>query len=79
MTANRDVGFLKPNRAFSLDRLASTSRSNDEQAMGYQIKSWLSKGVYNVDWLMQAMDVTQWGMLAATVVALGFLALKTRR
>ena len=42
-------------------------------------RSWLLKGIYNIDWIMQAMDVTQWGMLAATVVALGFLALKTRR
>ena len=47
--------------------------------MAYQIKSWFFKGIYNLDWLMQAMDVTQWGMVATTVVVLGFLALKTRR
>ena len=47
--------------------------------MGYQFKTWFFKTVTNIDWLMQAMDVTQWGMVAATVVVLGFLALKTRR
>jgi hypothetical protein len=47
--------------------------------VGYQIKTWFFKVVHNIDWLMQAMDVTQWGMVAVTVVVLGFLALKTRR
>ncbi len=47
--------------------------------MGYQIKKWLNQTVTNVDWMMEAMDITQMGMVAATVVVLGFLALKTRR
>lgn len=47
--------------------------------MVYQVKTWIWKCITNIDWVMQAMDVTQWGMVAATVVVLGFLALKTRR
>ncbi len=50
-----------------------------DDPMGYQIKKWLNQTVTNVDWMMEAMDITQMGMVAATVVVLGFLALKTRR
>ncbi len=46
--------------------------------MGYQVLKWINKTLYNLNWLIQEMDMTQWGIVAVIFVVLGFLALKTR-
>ncbi|MGN6135337.1 MAG: hypothetical protein ACTHOU_12610 [Aureliella sp.] len=39
----------------------------------YSDKAW-----HNLNWMFNAMDVTQWGIFSLVMVTLGFIAIKFR-
>jgi hypothetical protein len=47
-------------------------------SVSYELSKWFSKVLYNFNWILEHMDLTQWGIVSVVFVVLGFLALKTR-
>jgi hypothetical protein len=42
------------------------------------ISHFFDKTVHNINWMFNAMDITQWAIVSIVMVTLGFIAIKFR-